>query len=102
MELSNNSIAFKREFQMPIMYKGKQIGERRRDFLVFEKTSVELKAIIKLEPIHFAQGINYIVAYNLEIGLLINFGSASLEVKRLLNKNVDFRIQYFQFNSEIS
>ena len=92
IEFCNNFIPFKREFQMPVMYKGEQIGERRVDFLVFEKISVELKAIIKLEPVHFAQGINYLEAYNLEIGLLINFGSTSLEVKRLLNKNVGIRI----------
>ena len=102
IEFSNNFILFKREFQMPVMYKGEQIGERRVDFLVFEKISVELKAIIKLEPVHFAQGINYLEAYNLEIGLLINFGSASLEVKRLLNKNVGTRVQHFQLNPKIS
>ena len=47
---------------MPVIFKGKQIGERRVDFLVFEKISDELKEIIKLEPVHFAQGINYIIA----------------------------------------
>ena len=88
IEFSNNDIQFKREFQMPVMYKGKQIGERRVDFLVFEKISVELKAIIKLEPVHFAQAINYLEAYHLTIGLLLNFGSKSLEIKRLINKNI--------------
>ena len=86
IEFANSFIPFKREFQMPVMYKGEQIGERRVDFLVFEKISVELKALINLEPVHFAQAINYLEAYNLEIGLLINFGASSLEVKRLLNK----------------
>ena len=73
---------------MPVMYKGEQIGERRVDFLVFEKISVELKALINLEPVHFAQAINYLEVYNLEIGLLLNFGASSLEVKRLLNKKM--------------
>lgn len=76
---------FHREFEMPIFYKKEQIGTRRVDFLVQDTISVELKAIIKLESVHFAQAINYLEAYNLEIGLLLNFGSASLEMKRLLN-----------------
>ena len=70
---------------MPVMYKGEHIGDRRVDFLVFEKISVELKAIIKLESVHLAQAINYLEAYHLEIGLLLNFGSSSLEFKRLIN-----------------
>ena len=84
-EFSKNFIPFKREFQMPVMYKGEHIGDRRVDFLVFEKISVELKAIIKLESVHLAQAINYLEAYHLEIGLLLNFGSSSLEFKRLIN-----------------
>lgn len=73
---------------MPVMYKGEQIGTRRVDFLINEKISVELKAIIQLENVHFAQAINYLEAYKLEIGLLLNFGAASLEIKRLLNKKI--------------
>lgn len=72
--------------EMPIFYREEQIGTRRVDFLVENLISVELKAIIKLEDVHFAQAINYLEAYNLEIGLLINFGSKSLEFKRLTNK----------------
>ncbi len=88
IEFSNHLIPFEREFVMPVMYKGEKIGTRRVDFLVDKKISVELKAIIKLESVHYAQAINYLEAYNLEIGLLINFGSQSLEVKRLLNKKM--------------
>ena len=70
---------------MPIYYRNNQIGTRRVDFLVEDKISVELKAIIKLEDVHLAQAINYLEAYNIEVGLLINFGSKSLEFKRLIN-----------------
>ena len=77
---------FQREFCMPIYYREKQIGERRVDFLVEEIISVELKAISKLENVHLAQGMNYLEAYNLEVGMLINFGANSLEWKRLFNK----------------
>jgi GxxExxY protein len=86
IEMANQSLSFKREFEMPVYYKMVQIGTRRVDFLVEEKISVELKAIIKLEDVHFAQAINYLEAYNLEIGLLINFGELSLNFKRLTNK----------------
>lgn len=86
IEMSLAGISFSREFEMPIYYREEQIGTRRVDFLVDGVISVELKAIIKLEDVHFAQAINYLEAYNLEIGLLINFGETSLSFKRLTNK----------------
>jgi GxxExxY protein len=85
-ELELQGILFAREFEMPIYYKQRHIGTRRVDFLVEEKLSVELKATTKIEPVHFAQAINYLEAYNLEIGLLINFGNVKLEFHRLQNK----------------
>jgi GxxExxY protein len=86
IELRTTGFDFNREFEMPILYKGKKIGTRRVDFLVNQNISVELKAIIKLEDVHLAQAMNYLEAYNLEVGLLINFGSKSLDFKRLTNK----------------
>lgn len=71
---------------MPIFYKEEQVGTRRVDFLVENLISVELKAILQIEDVHFAQAINYLEAYNLEIGLLINFGETSSKFKRLTNK----------------
>src|SRR5918993_871877 len=79
------NIEYAREVSMPVFYKDVEIGERRVDFLISNKISVELKALIKLENVHLAQGRNYLEAYNLEIGLLINFGGNSLEWKRLYN-----------------
>jgi GxxExxY protein len=86
IEMRMAHILFSREFEMPIFYHNEQIGTRRVDFLVDGVISVELKAITKLEDVHFAQAINYLEAYNLEIGLLINFGETSLNFKRLTNK----------------
>ena len=86
IEMSYAGIAFQREFEMPIFYRENHIGTGRVDFLVEGIVSVELKAIGKLENEHFAQAINYLEAYNLEIGLLINFGENSLIFKRLTNK----------------
>ena len=74
------------EYSQPIFYKSKNIGSRRVDFLVEDKIPVELKATTILEPHHISQALNYLEAYNLEIGLLINFGEASLKFKRLINK----------------
>ncbi|MCX6249521.1 MAG: GxxExxY protein [Bacteroidetes bacterium] len=78
-----------REFEMCIFYKGKIIGTRRVDFFVGDAVSLEIKALIKLEDVHLAQAINYLEAYNLEIGMLINFGTKSLEYKRLINSKFD-------------
>ena len=86
IEMNLAGIEFSREFEMPIFYRDEQIGIRRVDFLVEDSVSVELKALIKLEDVHLAQAINYLEAYNLEIGLLLNFGAKSLEYKRLTNK----------------
>jgi GxxExxY protein len=86
IEMRLAGLGFSREFEMPIFYRNEQIGTRRVDFLVEGVISVELKAIIKLEDVHFAQAINYLEAYNLEIGLLLNFGETSLNFKRLTNK----------------
>jgi GxxExxY protein len=84
MELQGLLIA--REFEMPVFYKQKHVGTRRVDFLVEEHISVEIKALTQLEPVHLAQAINYLEAYNLEIGLLINFGETKLKFHRLENK----------------
>lgn len=86
IELVNQGLSFVREQEMQIEYKGEDIGTRRVDFFVEDKVMVEIKAIILLEDVHLAQAINYLEAYDLEIGLLINFGSKSLEFKRLMRK----------------
>jgi len=86
IEMADVGIAFNREYEMPVYYKNQQIGTRRVDFLVEGIVSVELKAIIKLEDVHLAQAINYLEAYDLEVGLLLNFGAKSLEFKRVTNK----------------
>jgi GxxExxY protein len=88
VELAHMNLEFEREKEMAIMYKGEQIGTRRVDFFVANKIMVELKAIIQLEDVHLAQAMNYLEAYNMEIGLLINFGSRSLEFKRVHNNRL--------------
>jgi GxxExxY protein len=88
IEMKDEGLSFSREYEMPIFYKGQQIGTRRVDFLVEDIVSVELKAVIKLEDVHLAQAINYLEAYDLEIGLLINFGSKSLsQPPKMLDEN---------------
>jgi GxxExxY protein len=86
IEMDLAGICFAREFEMPIFYKEQQIGTRRVDFLVEEIISTEIKATSALEDAHYTQAMNYLEAYNLEIGLLINFGEKSLNFKRFLNK----------------
>jgi GxxExxY protein len=86
IEFPYHNLEFKREMEMPIFYRNTQIGSRRVDFFVENLIMVELKAIIRLEDVHLAQAINYLEAYNVEVGMLINFGSRSLEYHRLTNK----------------
>jgi len=87
IEMSKNRLSFSREMVMEIHYDGQQIGTRRVDFFVEDRIMVEIKAVIKLQDVHLAQAMNYCQAYNLPIGLLINFGSKSLEFKRVYNIN---------------
>lgn len=86
IEMALAGLTFEREKEMSIYYRGVVVGSRRVDFFVEGKIMVEIKAIIELEDVHLAQAINYLEAYNMEIGLLLNFGSKSLTFKRLLNK----------------
>jgi len=86
IEFQSEGFLFKREMEMPIYYKGTQIGTRRVDFFVENLIMLELKAIVELEDVHLAQALNYLEAYNMEVGLLINFGNKSLQFKRIHNK----------------
>jgi len=85
IEMLKQKLKFAREMEMPLYYDGQEIGTRRVDFFVEEKIMVELKAVIKLDDLHLAQCRNYLEAYNLPVGLLINFGAPSLDYKRVYN-----------------
>lgn len=87
IEMTMQGLNFSREHEMPLQYKGHAVGTRRVDFLVEDEIMVEIKAIINLEDVHLAQAMNYVEAYNLNIGLLINFGAKSLQFKRVHKNN---------------
>jgi len=87
LEMQRQALVFTRELYMPIYYEGVSVGTRRVDFLVADKIMVELKAISALEEMHFAQCLNYLEAYKLETGLLLNFGAKSLEIRRVSNEH---------------
>jgi GxxExxY protein len=89
IEMQMQGIEYSREFVMSLQYKGYDIGTRRVDFFVENTIMVEIKALINLEDVHLAQAMNYVEAYNLEIGLLINFGAKSLQHKRVHNNSKD-------------
>ena len=93
IEMNKNGLSFEREMEMGIYYDNEHIGTRRVDFFVEGKVMVELKALVNLEKVHLAQALNYLEAYKIDVGLLINFGAPSLQFKRLtiekkLNKMV--------------
>ena len=84
IEMDKAGLVFGREIEMPLFYKGVDVGSRRVDFLVADAVLVELKALHEITPTHHAQIINYLEAYQLEVGLLINFGERSLRFKRFI------------------
>jgi GxxExxY protein len=84
IEMEKQGLKYSREHEMEIFYKGEHVGNRRVDFFVEGKIMVELKAVIQLEDVHLAQAINYLEAYHMQIGLLINFGNRSLQFKRVM------------------
>ena len=85
IELERTGLEFEREKEHTIYYDGIDVGTRRADFVVENKVVVELKALVNLEDVHLAQAKNYVVAYDFPLGLLINFGSQSLQHKLLFN-----------------
>jgi GxxExxY protein len=100
--MEKQGVGFQREMEMTILYDGIDIGTRRVDFFVEENIMVEIKALIKMEDVHLAQAMNYCQAYNLPIGLLINFGAKSLEFKRVYNVNHSDNKDYIKNNPKIS
>ena len=85
IEFERAGLKFGREVEQVIYYDGIEVGTRRADFVVESQVIIEIKAVINLEDVHLAQAKNYVVAYNFPIGLLINFGSTSLQFKKVFN-----------------
>jgi GxxExxY protein len=98
IEMGKQGLSFQQEMEMSIFYDGIHIGIRRVDFFVEDNIMVELKAVIRLEDNHLAQAMNYCQAYNLPIGLLINFGAKSMEFKRVYNVNHPENKEYIKAN----
>ncbi|QPH39851.1 GxxExxY protein [Pedobacter endophyticus] len=93
IELEKAGIKFRREVEQEIFYDGLVVGKRRADFVIEGILTVEVKACINLENQHLSQAKNYVIAYNFDIGLLINFGSTSLQFKKIYNqKNRIYKI----------
>ena len=87
-ELQAAGLEWEREVWIDVLYKGERIGRRRVDFVVGDATGgvmVEIKARAELEPVHFVQTLSYLKASGYKVGLLINFGSPKMEVRRLVN-----------------
>ena len=87
LELTRTGLAFEQEVQLPVFYLNTRVGARRVDFLIDKCILVELKALIELTPLNYSQIINYLKAYRLEVGLLINFGEQSLRFKRFIQNH---------------
>lgn len=85
IELGKAKLNFGREVEQAIYYEGIEVGTRRADFVVENQIIVEIKAVINLEDVHLAQAKNYVVAYDFQVGLLINFGATSLQFRKVYN-----------------
>ena len=83
-ELMLRGILFERKVKLPVLYKGELIGEYEADLVVDGKNVVEIKSISRLNSAHEAQAIHYLTATGLQLALLINFGSTSLEYRRVI------------------
>lgn len=87
IELREVGLAFERELELPLFYRGEHVGSRRVDFLVEKTVLVELKAVSEITTLHHAQVLNYLHAYQLEVALLLNFGEPRLSFKRFINSS---------------
>ena len=88
IELNKTSLVVEREVEQPVCYEDQIVGKRRVDFLINKTILVEIKAISELDNSCMNQILNYIEAFNLEIGLLLNFGKDRVEFKRYTNNKL--------------
>lgn len=100
IKMRKQGLNFSKEKQMCIFYEWEKIGTRRVEFFVEEKIMVELKAIINLGDTDLNQCRNYLEDYHLPVGLLINFGSNSLQYKRIYKTKPPEAIEALKKNSE--
>lgn len=86
VEMRHENISFESEKDLPVLYRGVSIGTRKADFLVDHGILVDIRTLDILEEEDFERAKNYLAANNLELGLLINFGGANLEFRRIYNQ----------------
>jgi GxxExxY protein len=83
-ELTLRGIAFEQQKRLPVMYKGLLVGDYIADYVIEDKIIVEIKSVSELNASHQAQALNYLAATGYKLAILINFGSDSLQQKRVL------------------
>jgi GxxExxY protein len=85
LEFINQNIPYEREKNLKIYYKGVKLKkEYATDFFCFDKIVVELKALSEIKKAHQSQLLNYLTATRTEVGLILNFGTQSLQRKRMI------------------
>ena len=83
-ELTLRGIPFERKVKLPVTYKDLVIGEYEADLVIDKKFIVEIKAVSKFNASHQAQAMHYLAATGLRLALLLNFGTGSLEHRRVI------------------
>ncbi len=84
-EFENRNISYKRQWEIPVFYDGKEVGRHRLDLFVFDKFVIELKAIKEVTNEHYAIVRSYLKAAGQKHGLIFNFAKPTLEVKRVIS-----------------
>ena len=87
IELFKQGVSAEREIELPVFYDDEKVGSRRVDFFVEGRVVLELKAVECLTKAHEAQLLSYLEAFKIQVGLLLNFGTQSLEFQRVI-KNI--------------
>ena len=87
-ELRHTNLKVAQQYPINVLYQGNIVGEYVADLLVADEIIVELKAVKTLDSAHFSQCMNYLKATGKQIGLLINFGTPKIEVRRVINSSI--------------
>ncbi len=91
LELPAHELEFSREVWIDVCYKGANVGKKRVDFVIGTSAlalsvMLEIKAKAAIEDVHVVQALSYLKASGYTIGLLLNFGAPTLQIKRLANE----------------
>ena len=93
--LTKAGMSVRREGPVPVYFRGQDVGQFKADLVVDNSVLIELKAVQNLDRTHEAQAMNYLRATELEVGLLLNFGSPKPQFRRIVFENLNKKIRVY-------